>query len=560
MNLQTILKHSIREQLANCNCITKLNPTNFELDKLIESVLSEGFAIPKNFHKIPLGSNNWRSAAPSEDELISIISNNNIKTVIRFNGDGSDSGGLSIKEEAEICNANGCKFYKLSSRDDQDTVNKLLNAGNALVHCHHGADRTGGNIGGWLYIKGWGTTKKIWNYTTQYNGWNRMVINSPNKFRKGGYLFQASKFGVDNLKQATDLANNKPIDNKIDVDIDTNINVPTQQDISKQNPGFIDNVSLFLSKIIDNLSKDKQIILAKKCGWSTWKEYKDSNWQCNQLRSGSTGNRVKELQKILNIKLDGIFGPQTQACIKHFQKYVNLPQTGKVDTLTNAQIKKIVSGGINGYISPAWCTDYSEWKKHAKKNDLDIKSVQTNNTNNPDKISNNVPRPINSMVTDNNWQSIAARYIAKKESFTEFASYDENRYRAGYGSDKILKNGVLVDIKPGMSVTQEDAINTLVSYSIPQYSKQIEKDLGYANWDKLNDNQKAALTSLGYNVGKHYIAVKDYGKKIKNLISAGDLTAAGNAIYTDGPKSGKKSGYLRGLEKRRREESELFNS
>ena len=93
-----------------------------------------------------------------------------------------------------------------------------------------------------------------------------------------------------------------------------------------------------------------------------------------------------------------------------------------------------------------------------------------------------------------------------------------------------------------------------------KYSKQIKKDLGYANWNKLNDNQKAALTALGYNVGKYFISVKDYGKKIKNLISADNLTAAGNAIYTDGPRVGQKSGYLRGLEKRRREESELFNS
>ena len=158
-----------------------------------------------NFSKIPSGTNNYRSAEPSKEVLGSIINKFGIKNVIRFNGEGSDSDGLSIAEEKKICEILGCKFYKLSATRDQDKVNQLLDSGNTLVHCHHGADRTGGNVGGWLYKKGWGDTKKIWDYTIQYNGWRKMVKNSPNKFVNGGYLKQAQKFGVKDLKHAQEL-------------------------------------------------------------------------------------------------------------------------------------------------------------------------------------------------------------------------------------------------------------------------------------------------------------------------------------------------------------------
>ena len=167
----------------------------------------------KNLDQIPLGSNNWRSAQPTATQLAKFIIEKGIKSVIRFNGDGTDTdNNFSIDDEKAISTQNGAKFYKLSSTKDQETVNSLLNSGNVLVHCHHGADRTGGNIGGWLYSKGWGDTKKIWDYTTKYNGWNRMAINSPSSFSKGGYLYQATKFGVKDINHAQELANgNKSI-------------------------------------------------------------------------------------------------------------------------------------------------------------------------------------------------------------------------------------------------------------------------------------------------------------------------------------------------------------
>lgn len=164
-----------------------------------------------NFHEIPDNNGNFRSAQLTSDLLPSVIKKYNIKRVIRFNGESSDAKhgshqGPSISEEKKICEENDCQFFKLSSTRDQEKVNSLLSQGNVLIHCAHGADRTGGNVGGYLKSIGWGDTKKIWDYTTQYNGWNRMVKNNPSTFVNGGYLKQAQKFGVKDLQHAKSLS------------------------------------------------------------------------------------------------------------------------------------------------------------------------------------------------------------------------------------------------------------------------------------------------------------------------------------------------------------------
>lgn len=164
-----------------------------------------------NFHLIPDGKNNYRSAQIPVSLLPSVIQKYGIKTVIRFNHDGKDSKHksshpMTSKEDERLAVINsGAKFYKLSSTDAQKEVNSLLNGGNVLIHCAHGADRTGGNVGGYLYSIGWGDTRKIWDYTTQYNGWERMIRNTPNTFVKG-YLQQAQKFGVKDFDHARKLS------------------------------------------------------------------------------------------------------------------------------------------------------------------------------------------------------------------------------------------------------------------------------------------------------------------------------------------------------------------
>ena len=46
------------------------------------------------------------------------------------------------------------------------------------------------------------------------------------------------------------------------------------------------------------------------------------------LRRGSTGDKVKALQKKLGIAADGIFGPKTEAAVKAYQKKMGLTVDG----------------------------------------------------------------------------------------------------------------------------------------------------------------------------------------------------------------------------------------
>jgi hypothetical protein len=170
-----------------------------------------------NFHLVPDGrGTNYRGAQFPLDVMEQMYKKYKIKNVIRFNGDGNDGrhkkkyASVSIAEEEALAKKLGINFYKMSSTRNQKEVNDLLKQGNTLVHCAHGADRTGGNVGGYLYSEKPNTqlqsTNQIWNYTTKYNGWNSMSLKSPKSFSEGGYLKQAQKFGVRDLQHAQELA------------------------------------------------------------------------------------------------------------------------------------------------------------------------------------------------------------------------------------------------------------------------------------------------------------------------------------------------------------------
>lgn len=203
--------------------IQGMDPNEFEnkrleiAQKYIGDIDDENLKQEFRFNKIPDGKNNYRSAqipvmVGDRQFLGEIIDKYGIKSIIRFNGDGGDSRHrsshphTSISDEEQLAKEKGIQFYKLSSTRHHDKVKSILNQGNTLIHCAHGADRTGGNVGGYLKSIGFGDTNDIWNYTTQFNSWNSMVRNTPTKFVDGGYLRQAQHFGVKDLEHAQQLA------------------------------------------------------------------------------------------------------------------------------------------------------------------------------------------------------------------------------------------------------------------------------------------------------------------------------------------------------------------
>ena len=156
------------------------------------------------------------------------------------------------------------------------------------------------------------------------------------------------------------------------------------------------------------------------------------------------------------------------------------------------------------------------------------------------------------------WLNISKDLIKKWESFTDKPSWDENKYRGGYGSSKKLENGRLVDVTKNTTWTQEEAEKTLEHELKNFYAPTIANQLGMSNWNKLNDKQKASLVSLGYNAGPYFITAREYGKNIKNAIENDDMELAASYIQ-GGPTTGAVSGKnYSGLERRRKEESQIF--
>lgn len=156
------------------------------------------------------------------------------------------------------------------------------------------------------------------------------------------------------------------------------------------------------------------------------------------------------------------------------------------------------------------------------------------------------------------WLDITKELLRKHEGFQATAKWDENAYRGGYGSDKKLVDGRLVDATSDTTWTKQEAEETM-EYEIKNYyAPTVVKQLGNGNWNKLTDPQKAALVSLGYNAGPYFLTAREYGRKIKSAIESGDMAAAAAAIE-QGPTTGAGSGKVyAGLQRRRKEEAQIF--
>ena len=80
-----------------------------------------------------------------------------------------------------------------------------------------------------------------------------------------------------------------------------------------------------------------------------------ASWPGYTLESGSSGEKVRQMQEQLNgiadaypallkIDADGIYGPATADAVKKFQSVFGLPATGKVDYPTWYKISEIYVG------------------------------------------------------------------------------------------------------------------------------------------------------------------------------------------------------------------------
>jgi GH24 family phage-related lysozyme (muramidase) len=157
------------------------------------------------------------------------------------------------------------------------------------------------------------------------------------------------------------------------------------------------------------------------------------------------------------------------------------------------------------------------------------------------------------------WATIARQYLVKKEGFTEFATNDEGDPRLGYGTSQILDIGATQPrtVKYGDRTTREQAAKVLELQVRTTYKDKVvgtgDARITEAEWDMLNDRQRAACVSFVYNCG----SFKFY-PQIPAAIRVKNYIAAANGIL-NGPIAGAESGKVySGLARRRAEEAGMF--
>jgi len=166
---------------------------------------------------------------------------------------------------------------------------------------------------------------------------------------------------------------------------------------------------------------------------------------------------------------------------------------------------------------------------------------------------------ISNVDMSRDWATIATQYLAKKEGFTEAASNDEGNLRLGYGTDKILDPGAttLRLVKAGDRTTREQAAKVLEMQVRTTYKDKVvgtgDAQITEADWNALNDRQRAACVSFVYNCGSF-----GFYPHIPAAIRAKNYIAAANGIL-NGPIGGAESGNVySGLVRRRAEEAGMF--
>jgi GH24 family phage-related lysozyme (muramidase) len=231
--------------------------------------------------------------------------------------------------------------------------------------------------------------------------------------------------------------------------------------------------------------------------------------------------------------IDGVFGSETSEMVKKFMEktFGNKFDSSNADEATPEMLDKMI-----------------QLLKQKNITSEDLKEL----------IDKRITSGASTVSLSGDWINISKDLIKKWESFTDKASWDENKYRGGYGSGKKLENGRLVDVTKNTTWTQAEAENTLEHELKNFYGPTIANQLGMDNWNKLNDKQKASLVSLGYNAGPYFVSAREYGKKIKNAIENDDMELAAAHIQ-GGPTTGAVSGkFYSGLQRRRNEEAQIF--
>jgi GH24 family phage-related lysozyme (muramidase) len=167
-------------------------------------------------------------------------------------------------------------------------------------------------------------------------------------------------------------------------------------------------------------------------------------------------------------------------------------------------------------------------------------------------VIDTVAAPLAGIELSGDYVNRAADFIKSKENFTPTAEWDQTAYRLGYGTDKILDNGRLRDVRAGDTTTESNA-ELVLQYQIKnEYQGRVIRGIGQSAFDKLNANQKAALISYAYNVGSLSLGIRESIKQ-NNLEAAALYIKDGVNTINNG------NTIVPGLTLRREQEAALFS-
>jgi len=120
-----------------------------------------------NFHKIDDGKNNYRSAIPKQsiDFFKYLNQKYKIKNIVNLKSD---------KGEGNLVRQAGLNYLSIPlgssppSEPEWQQIKALLASGDTLVHCQHGADRTGAVIARWKIEEGASTPERAYQEALSY--------------------------------------------------------------------------------------------------------------------------------------------------------------------------------------------------------------------------------------------------------------------------------------------------------------------------------------------------------------------------------------------------------
>ena len=215
------------------------------------------------------------------------------------------------------------------------------------------------------------------------------------------------------------------------------------------------------------------------------------------LKVGSTGNRVKDLQELLSLTTDGVFGIDTLKAVKVFQSKNGLISDGVVGSKT--------------------------WDVLLNKNTPKI------DTQDKQKYS----------LSDNGMKLLEQFEGLRLEAYLDSAGI----HTIGYGTIKYPDGSV---VKKGDKITKAQA----KQYKLHDL-KEFESTVNTSVKSPLTQNQYDALVSLSYNIGSG--AFKD--STLLKKLNSGDYKGAAEQLLVWNKVNSKK---VQGLVNRREAERNLF--